>query len=223
MSTQLFTWRVFPVTWVSLLLVVLLFPLGFLLPGWWGWENEPIENTQVVILGAGAGLSWLAAQHNRDDSEMRKLWLWTIPVWLLLIGRELSWGRVFFDPVFIGPDGPVFPSIHAVWYGRYVYPVNAVIMLSTLYGLWRNFNWSKIKQRCRIPAVDGIVLLLAAIAAQLIFERELITVLKPYSQMLEEWSELIVYWCMISMTSVIGFSSSRTENKERTGGQGHCF
>ena len=214
MSTQLFTQKIFPSTWVSLLLTVLLFPLGLSLPAWWGWENGPIENTQVVILIAGAVLAWLAARHNRNDSQIRKLWLWTIPVWLLMIGRELSWGRVFFDPVTVGPGGPMFPSIHAIWYGRYVYPVITIIIISTLCGLWYNFSWSKIIQVWRIPAIDGILLVLVAIASQLVFERNLILALKPYSQMLEEWSELIVYWCMISILLVTGFKNTKADIKQ---------
>ncbi|SFL43628.1 hypothetical protein [Pelosinus propionicus] len=204
-TKKLVTWRVFPSTWVSLLLAVMLFPAGLFLPGWWGWENGPIENTQVVILIAGAILSWLVARQNYDDRQFRNLWLWSILVWLLMAGRELSWGRVFFDPVSTGPEGPMFPSIRAVWYGQYVYPILTVVFIVTLIGLWRNFNWANMKQRLSIPAIDGILLIVAAIASQLIFERNLILVLHPYSQVLEEWSELMVYWCMISMAFVIGF------------------
>lgn len=206
MLSQLFSWRIFPSTWISLLLMVVLFPLGFSLPEWWGWENGPIENTQVIILIAGAILSCLAARHNRHDSQICKLWLWTVPIWLIIIGRELSWGRVFFDPVSIGPDGPMFPSIHEIWYGRYVYPVNIIIMSSTLCGLWYNFNWKKIKHIWRIPAIDGILLILSAIASQLVFEKNLLMVFNPCSQLLEEWSELIVYWCMVSILLVNGFN-----------------
>lgn len=209
MLRQLFSWRIYPSTWVSLLLVASLFPLSLSLPAWWGWENGPVENTQVVILIVGAVLSFFAARHNYDDSQTCKLWLWTIPVWLLMVGRELSWGRVFFDPVTVGPDGPIFPSIHAIWYGQYVYPVNTVIISSTLYGLWYYCNWSKIKQTWCIPAIDGTLLILAAIASQLVFERNLILALEPYSQLLEEWSEMIVYWCMISILMVTGFKNRK--------------
>jgi hypothetical protein len=121
-----------------------------------------------------------------------------------MVGRELSWGRVFFEPMTTGPHGPTFPSIYAIWYGRYVYPVLTVIIISTLIGLWRNFNWEHIKQRVYISTVDGVLLILAAIAAQLIFERNLIPLLKPYSQVFEELSELIVYWCMVSILVVNG-------------------
>ncbi|MEL7634792.1 MULTISPECIES: hypothetical protein [Sporomusa] len=202
---QLFTRKIFPTTWVSLFLAVLLFPLGLLLPEWCGWENGLIENSQVAILIFGAFLSWRLAHHNRDDRQIHNLCLWMIVVWLMMVGRELSWGRVFFEPITTGPDGPTFPSIHAIWYGRYVYPVLTVIIISTLIGLWRNFNWEHIKQKVYISTIDGVLLIIAAIASQLIFERNLILLLKPYSQVLEELSELIVYWCMVSILMANGF------------------
>ncbi|XER07937.1 hypothetical protein SRRS_35300 [Sporomusa rhizae] len=57
-SDCLFSWKPFPTTWISILLTVLLFPLGLILPAWWGWENGPLENTQIVILGVGLIISF---------------------------------------------------------------------------------------------------------------------------------------------------------------------
>jgi hypothetical protein len=187
---------------MSLLLTALLLPVGLFLPAWWGWENGPIENMQVVILFAGAVLSWIMARHN-TDRQMHNLYLWLIPIWLLIVGRELSWGRVFFDSVSIGAGGPVFPSIRSIWYGRYVYPLNTIVIITALVGLRRNFNWSKIKQ-IQWPAIEVIIVVVAVVASQLVFERKLILLLKSYSQMLEEWSELIVYWCMVSTLVITG-------------------
>ena len=200
LNNPLFTWELFPTTRISLVLAALLFPLGLLLPDWWGWENGPVENTQVLILCAGAFFSWQASR--RQNDQLHTLWSWTIMIWLLMVGRELSWGRVFFAPVSIGSQGPVFPSIQDVWYGPYCYPVLTVLMLSTLVGLWRNFTWEKIKPRLRIAIVDCSLLLLAVLASQLVFEKNLIPLLSPYSQMLEELSELIAYWCMVSIIVV---------------------
>ncbi|WP_371374865.1 hypothetical protein [Sporomusa aerivorans] len=126
-------------------------------------------------------------------------------VWLIMMGRELSWGRVFFDPVAIGSDGPAFPSIHEIWYGSFVYPILTVIVFCTLIGLWRNFEWEHMKSKLCISMIDGSLLIAAAIASQLVFERNVILLLQPYSQLLEELSELIVYWCMISILVTNGF------------------
>ena len=49
-----FTLKPAPTTWLSLLLLALMFPLGLGLPDWCGWENGPLENLQVVILFSGS-------------------------------------------------------------------------------------------------------------------------------------------------------------------------
>ena len=186
-----------PATWLSLLLAALLFPLGLTLPAWCSWENGPIENLQVAVLVTGAVVSFVMARC-QEDRQMRNFYLWLIPVWLLLAARELSWGRVFFAPVSIGASGPVFPPLRSVWYGHYVYPVNSVVILATLAGLWRSLKAGAVRQ-IRWPAIDALLLIVAAVVSQLVFERNLIVQLKPYSQMFEEWSELLAYWCLLSM------------------------
>ncbi len=208
MLKKTFLWRLFPSTWVSLLLVMLLFPLAIQFPGWWSWENGPLENGQVVILVSGVILTRFIVRHNAHDRRMRNFWLWTIPLWLLVIARELSWGRVFFEPIVIGGSGPVFPALRDVWYGDYVYPVNTVIILTTLVQLWRNCQWSKLRQ-LQFPAVDVVLLIAAALASQLVFEKTLIPAFSAYSQMLEEGAEFIVYWCMVSILMVVKSQSSR--------------
>lgn len=203
-NDQMFVWRVFPSTRISLLLTALLFPFGLFLPNWCGWENGPIENTQIAILATGVILSWKAARRNSTDKEMKDLWLLIIPIWLLIIGRELSWGRVFLDPITIGPEGPVFPALHTIWYGKYVYPINTVIIGSIVSGLWKCGGWSRIMQ-IRYPAIETILLILNIVASQFIFEKGIILSLGVHSQMLEEWSELTTYWCMVSTVLIIGF------------------
>lgn len=205
------SWHPNPTTWLSLLLVVLLFPLGLTLPPWWGWENGPIENTQVVILAVGVFVSFFAARNSQEDRQIRGFWLWQIPIWMLLIGRELSWGRVFY-PVAIGTNGPSFLSIHQLWYGQFVYPLIAVVTLISLLGLWHNFNRSLLGPKLNLPAIDILLLTLAAIAAQFIFEKTVIIALKPYAEVLEELAELIVYWCLVSIAATVGFAKRQRYN-----------
>jgi len=205
------SWRPTPTTWLSFLLVVLLFPLGLTLPPWWGWENGPIENTQVVILAVGAFVSFFAAKKNQENRQIRSFWLWQIPVWLLLIGRELSWGRVFY-PVAIRTNGPSFLSIHQLWYGQFVYPIIAAVTLISLLGLWHNFNQFLLGSKLNLPAFDLILLTLAVIASHFIFEKQVIIALKPYAEVLEELAELIAYWCMVSIVATVGFAKRQNYN-----------
>lgn len=204
-------WTVFPTTWASLLLTLLLFPAGYFLPDWCSWENQPLENIQAVMLLVGAFLAFKVAQHNTNDKKLHALWLWTIPLWLFLLGRELSWGRVFLTPVMVNSHGPVFPALRQVWFGRYVYPLNTVAGLTTFYGIWKNWEFAKLK-RLRYPLID-IGIFIFAVISNYLFEREMITSLVQYSQVLEEWSEIIAYWCLISILVVMGFNKLTTKKK----------
>lgn len=120
-----------------LVLVILSYYISSYLPLTWGWENGPLEWSQVVILAVGAlltGCWWQEASSSRQFHHAR-FFAWAVPLWLLMIGRELSWGRVFFpaglDPV----NGPYFISVAQLPYGKLVYPVIAIIILAWLYAV----------------------------------------------------------------------------------------
>lgn len=203
-----YSWKPAPTTWLSLLLLVLLFPVGLSLPGWWGWENGPLENTQVFILGIGCLLSFFAARYNRNNRKARNLWLWSAPYWLLCIGRELSWGRVFY-PISIGPQGPEFISIHQfhqLWYGPFIYPFIAIVIVATLVGIYRSSPLEYIKQTT-LPLLDIAVLLIAIILASW-FDKGTLPLFHHSEEVLEEWAELTAYWSMVSIAAVSGFTKS---------------
>lgn len=202
-SNCLFSWKPFPTTWISILLTVLLFPLGLILPAWWGWENGPLENTQIVILGVGLIISCLAAQHNRDNRNFRNLWLSLIPFWLLIIGRELSWGRVSY-PVALGPNGPEFISLYQLWYGRFIRPIAAIVILTILTGICLNSPLKYIRQTT-LPLLDiGILCIMAILASA--FDKSAFSLLHAQEEVLEEWAELTAYWSLVSIAVVSGFT-----------------
>lgn len=209
-SNRFFVFDLFPSTCFTIVLAACSLPLGLFLPSGWGWENGPIENIQVLILAFGLACSLLAAYLSRDDKKIRNLWGYSVLIWLLMIGRELSWGRVFFEPVIIGPNGPGFPSIHQIWYGNFVYPLNTLAIIVLLAGVWRNFEPGNLKRSISISAIDGLVLIIAATASQLVFEKELIPELAFCSQILEEISELLVYWSLVSIVLVAGCKNRRS-------------
>jgi hypothetical protein len=202
-----FVYKPFSTTWISIIMVVLLFPLGLSLPRSWGWENGPLENIQVLILSIGLVLSWFAAQHNRDNRNVRNLWLWLILFWLLCIGRELSWGRVFY-PVALGENGPEFLSIHQVWYGPWVHPFVAIASISMLIGIYCSSPLQYLRQ-APLPLFDiAIVIIMAIITTW--FEKTTIQFLHPYRVLLEEWAELTVYWSLVSIEIIIGLKNRAT-------------
>lgn len=56
-----------------------------------------IENTQLFILAIGAFISLILAI---KQPEKRLFWLWAMVWWILLIGRSINWGRIYY------PDFP---------------------------------------------------------------------------------------------------------------------
>lgn len=104
----------------AILVLISAYPLAILLPAWWGHENQPVENTQVVLLFAGLVTSFWFSYRSR--SAGRWFGFAAAPILLIVIGRELSWGAVFLDPTSMGEHGPLYAS-RGLWYKPMVAPV----------------------------------------------------------------------------------------------------
>lgn len=105
---------------LSILLLVFGFPLGMALPGWWGWENQPVENIQAAILIFGFIHTILL--YRKADERSKWLWLAGIPLWFVLIAREFSFGAVFLPPTGMSAHGPAF-SVNQLAYKPFITPV----------------------------------------------------------------------------------------------------
>jgi hypothetical protein len=104
----------------AILLIVLGLPLGMWLPGWWGWENQPVENTQAAILIFG--FIHAIVLYRRANDRSKWLWLAGIPLWFVLIARELSFGAVLFSPTSLSDQGPAF-SVNQLAYKPVITPI----------------------------------------------------------------------------------------------------
>ncbi len=89
------------------------------------WENGLLENTQVFVLIAAACVSILL--HRRGSDGTRRLWIAPGILWIILVGRELSWGAVFLPPVSMTDHGPTFSS-SLLWYRPAVTPTVALAL-----------------------------------------------------------------------------------------------
>lgn len=199
-----FNYELAPTSWLSLLLVLLM-PLCLVLPPYWGWENGPLENTQVVILATGLLLCYAAARHHAAAPHVAALWRWLMPTWLLAIGRELSWGRVFY-PISFGSSGPQFISLQQLWYGPLIRPLVGIMILVTLFGLLRSRAWEFL-QHTPLPVVDVAVFLLM-VGASYYFDKHTLALFQQHEEVLEEWAEVALYWSMVSIVVRTGFSTA---------------
>jgi hypothetical protein len=94
----------------ALVLMPVLYLLSGALPLQVGWENGALESMQNGLLGAAAVLSLVMAWTRRGHAQ-RSFWLAAALVWLLLLGRELSWGGVFMAPLETDTvSGPFYSS-----------------------------------------------------------------------------------------------------------------
>lgn len=176
-------------------LIMLSYYISFHLPLTWGWENGPLEWAQVVILAVGAlltGYWWQEAISSRQFHHAR-FFAWAVPLWLLMIGRELSWGRVFFpaglDPV----SGPYFISVAQLPYGKFVYPALTIIILAWLYAVIKYrlhaFPCDLFRQN-RFPTGEFILVVCSFVVAY-IAEKYL------HNAIMEELVECIAYFSLI--------------------------
>lgn len=114
--------------WLAFSGLVLSTPLAFVLPVEWSFENGLIENAQIVVLLGGIILI-LSVR-----SSMKWFQRFFAAGLLLIVFRELSWGRVFF-PTGMEKLGPVFVSMKDYEYRLPVYIFLAAYISTMLFML----------------------------------------------------------------------------------------
>lgn len=184
-----------PIKWILLAGVLLSYFISPYLPVSWGWENGFLEWLQVVILAVGLVLNckwWHDAKSNGNHSRERFL-LWASPLWLLMIGRELSWGRVFYPNGFNAVNGPSFVSLAQLPYGSIVNPMLAAVIVVWLfavikYGLYK-IPYQLLKEK-RFP-VSELAITILALAVAGFGEKKL------HLPVMEEFNECVAYLGLI--------------------------
>lgn len=176
-------------------LVILSYYIGAYLPITWGWENGPLEWSQVVILAVGALLTacwWQEAKSVRRFHHAR-FFAWAMPLWLLMIGRELSWGRVFYQAGLDPIEGPYFISVAQLPYGKFVYPILAIIIFLWLFAVVKYKLYAipyELFRQERFPTGDFILVVFSFIVAYLA-EKHL------HNGIMEELVECVAYLALV--------------------------
>lgn len=124
--------------WILLAVLLLSVYAGRSLPQNWAWENGPLEWMQVVILAGGMLMCWRRARalSAAGEPQAARFWTWAAPAWLVLIGRELSWGRVLF-PAGYDENGPYFTLLADLRFGYLVHPIVITLILLWLVNVIR--------------------------------------------------------------------------------------
>lgn len=185
----------------GLIFIPILFLLCRRLPVQAGWENGFFEVLQNVVLGVAVLASLLMAALRREHVQ-RNFWLGVSLVWLLMLGRELSWGAVFLAPASFDPiSGPYFssqllsyrPAIAAIGFGILAFAL-VLIALAKPLGLLR-YAWQRI---ALLPWAYGLCMLISA-AMGMAAEGKLGSFGHDWAnaQVLEEGFELLAYYFLL--------------------------
>lgn len=183
------------VKYVLLTIIILSYFIGGYLPLNWGWENSPLEWSQVVILSIGALLTelWRQEANSAARHYHARFFTWAIPLWLLMVGRELSWGRVFYSVGIDAATGPYFISVSQLTYGPIVYPLITVVILVWLFAFTKYKLYAvpyELYQQGRFPMGEFLLVILSFVVAH-IAEKYL------HFEIMEEIVECVAYLSLI--------------------------
>lgn len=186
------------------ILAVIFIGLSFVLPIEYSYENHFLENLEVVILFLGIVIC-IGKIRDFILYDSIKFYVASIIIYILMIGRELSWGRVFY-PIGMDKNGEqIFVKVHELWYGSVVYPIVGILILIALILLGVYFYQSRRQGICwYIPLGEFLFFIVTSILGQCVFDRGLVQ-FGNYNQLLEESCEIIAYIALVCCTYDISF------------------
>lgn len=183
-----------------LLALLCCYPLALAVPPAWAWENGVIEDGDVLVLGIG--LAWAFAVWLRGaPSQAALLGRCVVPIWAILIGRELSWGAVLFAPDHMSPQGPVFTS-HHLPYRPFITPVLVVLFLWSAWTAWRcrlDRQLHGVLARGHFPWLALATVLAGALASTVAEGHVAAALAALHTQRFEELAELVAYAALVAV------------------------
>ena len=173
----------------AILYFFVLFPLSFLLPGPFAWENGPIEMGQNMILLTG--IIW-SIYHYTQETHLHRpsYWLFAASFFLLLFGREISWGRIFLLKE-MTETGPVFWSMKDLPYHRVIDGAIGLLSAAVIHLFYQSVNVQKTLHCLKKNRRMFLLTVLAAILALMGDKGQLFHDFRD--ETMEELSELFVY------------------------------
>ena len=181
-----------PITWLSILIAVLIYPCVKYLPPHFGYENGVIENLQMVFLLI-AFLLCLKAKTNK------KLFRFSALVILIIALREVNCGRTLFFPV-PGVEN-AFYSWKDIKYGYLAHPIYGLYIAYVAFYFLKNKLFIPLFEIIKKVALPfwNILFLISGI------------LLAEYAEkctenfVFEEMSELLIYASLIGIIYLFAY------------------
>ena len=182
--------------YINIVFTIMIVPMAYILPKTISWENGFLENLQVVVLLVGFLLSfnfYKKSYYNR----IHYMWINVSGFFLLLAGRELSWGRVFFQTK-MTEDGPKFIPMSQVPHHMFINVCISILIAIIVIGLIYTVPWRTIFTKVLVPRTYLCLVFIGAIFA-IIGDHDWI--FHGYrGETVEELGELSVYFLMDMLT-----------------------
>lgn len=192
------------IPWALLFALLCCYPLAFAIPPAWVWENGIVEEGDVIVLAVG--WAWAVVVWLRDRPAPVALLARSVtPLWLVLIGREMSWGAVLFAPDHMTAAGPVFTS-HHLWYRPFVTPLLVALLAWSAWSAWRcrlDRQLYAVLARGRFPWLALLVVLAAALGSTCAEEHVHACLVTLPGQRFEELAELVGYAALVAMQASV--------------------
>lgn len=180
--------------WLLCLYIPFVFIIKDFLPQNIARENGPIENFQLVLLVIGMCLCWQALKKASVQKD-KYIWQAGMLFYLLLFGRELSWGRALL----MRSDGTMPQWSELGFVGQLAHPVIGIAIVLLLILFYRGGFW-RFLTTVKIPMWDLIFLVLFVVLVD-ISEHYDCSIF--HGEIDEELFECAMYFEMLRITSFI--------------------
>lgn len=150
----MFDKKFYPHLWLLIIYIPFVFIVKDFLPQNIARENGPIENFQLVLLAVGVYLCWQAMKKTNIKCD-KYIWQAGMLFYVLLFGRELSWGRA----VLMRDDGTMPQWSDLGLYGQIAHPLIGIALVYLCILFYRG-GFFRFLTTVKIPMWDLVFLIM---------------------------------------------------------------
>lgn len=151
------------IKWLLLIAFLLGLPLVLQMPPSFSWENGPLEMAQNIVLFINV-LVCLYFFSSTSGKKTHYLWLNSAFFHMILLGRELNWGRVFFLKK-MTDHGPVFYRMNELTNASLVHGLIGLSLVEVLFFFWKLVPWKLCLQELpKLKDVIGMLFLFSVLS-----------------------------------------------------------
>lgn len=186
--------KFYPHLWLLIIYIPFVFIVKEFLPQNIARENGPIENFQLVLLAVGVYLCWQAMKKTNIKYD-KYIWQAGMLFYILLFGRELSWGRA----VLMREDGTMPQWRDLGLYGQIAHPLIGIAMVSLCILFYRG-GFFHFLTTVKIPMWDIVFLVMFVVLVD-ISEHYDFSIF--HGEIDEEFFECAMYFEMLIVTEYV--------------------